>query len=570
MPLVHHEDAVGVPHGGEPVRNHKAGAPGRQAIERALDAHLGAGVDAAGGLVQNQHGRVGEHHARDGQQLPLALRKAGAVRGNRRGVALFQPADKAVRARVARGPRDLPVGGVRPGVGDIVADGAVEQPGLLRNHAELGAQALAGQGADVVPVDADAAAVHVVEAHQQVDEGGFPRPRSAHDGDAAAGGDVEVEVLDQPAVRRVGEGDVLKLHVPRTAFQPQGARRLRRLGWQVQHFENPLGRGRGGLNLREDVRDVVERLGEHRRVNQERGDAPDRERPPDGADAAEDADGRVGQVVDDARGRVGKGGDELRPHARAVQLCVDFLEFFAGARLVAERRDDLLPADDLLRVAVQAAELRRLLAEQLLRAGRDGARGEVRERRGKHHDQRHGRVQGQHENHRAQNGEHALHEGRQPLQQPVGNGVRIVDEAADRVAALGVVEKADRQGAELAEQRAAQAAHRSVGNAVSQAGQQPQEAVAQKIDRRKQQQNARQRGEVHPAGPGHQIHRAPDDRRPGQRARHVGGCTERGEQQQGAGAPHGPHQPRKGLLRQISLLHVRASFAGSCDRQISR
>ena len=42
-------------------------------VHPLLDQRLGAGVDRAGRLVQNQHRRVGHRRAGNGQQLPLAL-----------------------------------------------------------------------------------------------------------------------------------------------------------------------------------------------------------------------------------------------------------------------------------------------------------------------------------------------------------------------------------------------------------------------------------------------------------------------------------------------------------------
>jgi hypothetical protein len=62
------------------VGDDKAGAAFHQAQQRLLDARLGARVDAAGGLVQDQDGRVGQDGARDRQQLALALAQvAGAL-----------------------------------------------------------------------------------------------------------------------------------------------------------------------------------------------------------------------------------------------------------------------------------------------------------------------------------------------------------------------------------------------------------------------------------------------------------------------------------------------------------
>ena len=68
-------------HCGQPVGDDKGGAAGHQGVHALLDQGLGAGVDGGGGLVQNQHRRVGHGSPGDGQQLPLALAQVGAVAG---------------------------------------------------------------------------------------------------------------------------------------------------------------------------------------------------------------------------------------------------------------------------------------------------------------------------------------------------------------------------------------------------------------------------------------------------------------------------------------------------------
>jgi hypothetical protein len=52
--VVHHQDRVGVADGRQPVGDHEAGAPARSAAIALLHQHLGAGVDRAGGLVEDQ------------------------------------------------------------------------------------------------------------------------------------------------------------------------------------------------------------------------------------------------------------------------------------------------------------------------------------------------------------------------------------------------------------------------------------------------------------------------------------------------------------------------------------
>jgi hypothetical protein len=138
---------------------------------------------------------------------------------------------------------DLFVGRALLPVGDVVCDGALKQPGVLQDHAEGATYLVAGQLGVVGAVQADAAGVDLIEAYEQVDQGGLACAGRADDRDALAGGHVEGEVFDEGLVWLVPEGHVLQAHLP-------GQRRGR--GWgsgrdvvsallrRVQELENPL------------------------------------------------------------------------------------------------------------------------------------------------------------------------------------------------------------------------------------------------------------------------------------------------------------------------------------------
>jgi hypothetical protein len=67
----------------------------------------------------------------------------------------------------------LGLGGVQAGVQQVGADGVVEQVGFLRDHADLRAERFQGDIAQVVPVDQNAPGGWVVQARDQVGQGGF-------------------------------------------------------------------------------------------------------------------------------------------------------------------------------------------------------------------------------------------------------------------------------------------------------------------------------------------------------------------------------------------------------------
>ena len=73
-PLLEHHDAVAVSDSRKPVGDDERRAPLHQRIHAGLHERLGARVDGRGRLVENQHGRVGDRRAGDGEQLALVER----------------------------------------------------------------------------------------------------------------------------------------------------------------------------------------------------------------------------------------------------------------------------------------------------------------------------------------------------------------------------------------------------------------------------------------------------------------------------------------------------------------
>ena len=133
---------VGVADRREAVGDDERGAAVEQAAQRALDAALGADVDRARRLVEDQDARVGEQRARERDELPLAEREAEAALAELRVVAVLEPLDELVGADRARGGDDLLARRVGPAEGDVVGDRAGEEEALLRHDPELAAQRL--------------------------------------------------------------------------------------------------------------------------------------------------------------------------------------------------------------------------------------------------------------------------------------------------------------------------------------------------------------------------------------------------------------------------------------------
>ena len=127
--------------------------PCGQAVERLLDGALGLGVQRAGRLVEHQHPRVAQQRAGDRDALLLAAGEPVAARADHGVVAVGQARDQVVDLGGARGALDLGVGGVGPGVAQVLPHGGVQQVGLLADHADDRGEVGQAQVAQVDAVD---------------------------------------------------------------------------------------------------------------------------------------------------------------------------------------------------------------------------------------------------------------------------------------------------------------------------------------------------------------------------------------------------------------------------------
>ena len=71
--VVDHQHQVGLANRTQSVGDHKGGAPFQQMQHRILNIYLGARVNAARRLIQNQNAWVCQHRTRNSQQLTLTM-----------------------------------------------------------------------------------------------------------------------------------------------------------------------------------------------------------------------------------------------------------------------------------------------------------------------------------------------------------------------------------------------------------------------------------------------------------------------------------------------------------------
>ncbi len=144
---VDHDQPVEGRDGREPVGDGHHGLALHERRKRLLDRRLDLRIEGGGRLVEHQDGRVLQDHPGDGDALALAARELDAALAHMGVVAPPPPIvlefeDEIVGMGEPGRLHDVALLRVRAPVGDIVADGAVQQGGVLRHHGDGGAQAV--------------------------------------------------------------------------------------------------------------------------------------------------------------------------------------------------------------------------------------------------------------------------------------------------------------------------------------------------------------------------------------------------------------------------------------------
>ncbi len=275
--VVEHGDAVGIADGGDAVRDEDGRAPLHHFAQMVENAFFGVGVHAGERVVQDHDARVANESARDGGALLLSARKGDAALADQGRVLVGEGLNVLGDAGAIGRGAHLFVGGTRRAKRDVLADGVGEQEGLLRDESEVAAQLVHRQLADGLAVDQHHAGSGVVDAGNQADQRGLARAGRSDDGQAAAGGNLQIDVAQhrRGAVAEVqaAEFDVardLDVRVPR--WVPRSGPILARpgvflhisLSERVRRniglgFENFLDAHHGSGAALEDVDDPTER-----------------------------------------------------------------------------------------------------------------------------------------------------------------------------------------------------------------------------------------------------------------------------------------------------------------------
>ncbi len=273
-----HQKSIELRNGAEAVRDGDDGFVLHQRVQIFLNGMLDLAIQRGGSFIHNKDWCVFEDEACDGDTLALATGEFDPAFSYLAGVAgvavlIGQREDEIVRVGHFGGGDDLLFGSIRAAIGDVGADGAVEQGGILRDHADVAAEAVLRDFRDVLVIDGDGAIGEFVEAQQQVDQCAFARAGVADEADLLACRDGEVEVFDDRiGLRVIAEGNVVKADLPAFYVQRFG---LLGIGECVRLDEHLHGFF-GGAQLLEECGEFAgypaRLIGEHDRDGDDHGD----------------------------------------------------------------------------------------------------------------------------------------------------------------------------------------------------------------------------------------------------------------------------------------------------------
>ena len=358
------EDAVIVLDGGQAVGDGQRGAAMGQLFEAPAHQDLALVVKGAGGLVQDQNRRVLQEDAGDGDALLLAAGKLDAALADIGVEAVLQSEDEPLGTGQAGRFDDLFAGGTGLAVGDVIRHRAAEQIHVLLDDADVLAQALQGDMLDVLPVDVDVAAGHIIEAGNEVAQRRLAAAGGADQSQPLAGLDVKADMMQNlVVVVRVFEADIL---------EPDGTGAgLERLcvgcvvdgDGRVHDLGKALDAGHAALELLGELDDAADggnEGGDIEHISHEvaRADLAIHQR-----QATRQDDHKVHQAVEQAGGGVERGHGVVAQGLDLLKVLVALRKFLAFLVLSGKGFDDTLTQQAVLDGGIQLADLDALLAE---------------------------------------------------------------------------------------------------------------------------------------------------------------------------------------------------------------
>jgi len=236
----------------EPVGDDDRGAAPQHVGHRPLDQPFRLRVHAARRLVEDEHDlRVVRDRAGKCDQLFLSHGEAGAAFLHLGPIAVRETIDEPSGSDVPGRLPDLFLGDLAVAQPDVALDRPREEEDILEHEADVAAEVLLADLADVHAVDQHLSPLRVVESHQQVDDGRLPGARVTDYRHPLPGFDGERDPPEHPSlVFLIGEPHVAELDPALHPWQHHRDGGILKGDGFVNEPEDPLGGGHRGL---EDV-----------------------------------------------------------------------------------------------------------------------------------------------------------------------------------------------------------------------------------------------------------------------------------------------------------------------------
>ncbi|MDI2023392.1 hypothetical protein PJL18_03940 [Paenarthrobacter nicotinovorans] len=190
--VLNHQDRVSGADGGQAVRNHDGGTSLERLTQGRLHGGFVGGVQRRRRLIQNHHARLLDEQTCDGKALALAAGEPVATLPHHCLQAIGQGTDHRFQAGAPEHIPHVVLGSIRPCQAQVGGDGFVEQVAVLGHHAQRVAQGIEsdvphiGTRPGPVPAQAHCSGVDVVQAGQQLGDGGLAGTRGTHQGHCLA------------------------------------------------------------------------------------------------------------------------------------------------------------------------------------------------------------------------------------------------------------------------------------------------------------------------------------------------------------------------------------------------
>ncbi len=321
-----------------------------------------------------------------------------------------------------------------PAVADIIANSAVEQPGILQDHAEHGAQIPAPHIPDIHPVYSDDPSLHLVKAHDQVNQCGLAGPGRAHYSHGLPGLDLDAQILHQQGIFSITEFDMLETHLTPGKGNDRRILAVGPLLLFIQDLENPLRRSDSGLQDIGDIGHLNDGMGELTHILDKGLHIPDEDSPLRHQEAPHQNHQNVADVIDEIYGRKNNPRHELGLPAHLVEPLVDLPKLLHRIPFMPKHLDDFVPAVHLLHMAVQLAQDLLLLCKKTLRIACHYGGYHCAQRQGHYSDQCHQGADGKHHHQNTRQRHHRGNQLCQALLQRIGDIVHIIGYPAQYLA----------------------------------------------------------------------------------------------------------------------------------------